>query len=191
MEGAANILVVESDSECLELRAISVAQEYDKRAFASDDRRLRRLSGIMLVNKGWATCGPNPSNVEFCQTQYAAVPLNERLATALKSISLGVGSNGDFRVIFAKKTSVSVFAGDLRRKNHTPGCSVHCPWHEQQSVGPSLHARIGNSRVYAYPVLTAANSHYRSIARLDLVYPSWQGLPTCSISHALRMGYHT
>ena len=29
-------------------------------------------------------------------------------------------SNGDFRVIFAKKTSVSVFDGDLRRIFHTP-----------------------------------------------------------------------
>lgn len=90
MEGAANILVVESDSDCLELTASSIVREYDSKAFASTDRRLRRLDGIMLVNKGWATCGAFPSNVEFCQTRYVSVPLGDRVATALRSsIRLG------------------------------------------------------------------------------------------------------
>jgi hypothetical protein len=89
MEGAANILVVESDSECLEPMLNSTVHEYDKRALETDDLRLRRLSGIMLVNRGWTSCRPIPSNVEFCQTQHAAVRLNERLAMALGSILTG------------------------------------------------------------------------------------------------------
>jgi hypothetical protein len=58
-----------------------------KRALASGDAQLRRLNGIMLVNRGRTSFRPIPSNVEFCQTQHAAVPLNERLATALSDIA--------------------------------------------------------------------------------------------------------
>jgi hypothetical protein len=89
MEGAANILVVESDSECLDLMVNSAVHEYDRRAIESDDSRLRRLNGIMLVNRGRTSFRPVPSNVEFCQTQRASVPLNGRLAVALGSIRTG------------------------------------------------------------------------------------------------------
>jgi hypothetical protein len=89
MEGAANILVVVSDSECLDLMVNSAVHEYDERALASDDLRRRRLNGIMLVNRGRISGRPIPSNVEFCQTQHAAAPLNVRLAAALGSILTG------------------------------------------------------------------------------------------------------
>lgn len=86
MEGAANILVVESDSECLDLILGSAGHEYDERALESDDSRVLRLNGMMLVNRGRISGRPIPFNVEFCQTQHVAVPLNERLAAALGSI---------------------------------------------------------------------------------------------------------
>jgi hypothetical protein len=89
VEGASNILVVVSDSECLDLMVSSAVHEYDERALESGDSRLRRLNGIMLVNRGRTSGRPIPSNVEFCQTQHEAVPLNERLATALGSILRG------------------------------------------------------------------------------------------------------
>jgi hypothetical protein len=88
-EGAANILVVVSDSECLDLMVDSAVHEYDERAIESGDPRLRRLNGIMLVNRGRTSFRPVPSNVEFCQTQHAAVPLDVRLVIALKNIRTG------------------------------------------------------------------------------------------------------
>ena len=68
MEGAANILVVESDSECLDLMLQSAVREYDERALESGDLRRFSLNGIMLVNRGRISWGPVPFNVEFCQT---------------------------------------------------------------------------------------------------------------------------
>jgi|SRR5208337_2594447 len=88
-EGFANILVVESDSECLDLMLCSAVREYDETVFGSShDSPLRRLSGIMLVDKDRISFGPTHYNVEFCQTQHAAAPLTERLATALNNIRL-------------------------------------------------------------------------------------------------------
>jgi len=89
VEGAANILVFESDSECLDLKVSSAVHEYDDRALASGDLWLRRLNGMMLVNRGRISGRPIPSNVEFCQTQHTPVPLNKRLAAALGSIVIG------------------------------------------------------------------------------------------------------
>lgn len=89
MEGAANILVIENDSECLDLMADAAVHEYDERALKSGDLRLRRLTGIMVVNRGRTRFRPTPSNVEFCRTQHAIVPLNERVATALAGIRKG------------------------------------------------------------------------------------------------------
>jgi len=89
IEGAANILVVVSDSECLDLMVSSAVHEHDERALESHDLRRRRLNGIMLVSRGRISGRPIPSNVEFCQTQHAAMPLNERLAMALGSILAG------------------------------------------------------------------------------------------------------
>jgi hypothetical protein len=89
VDGAANILVIVSDSECLELMTASAVHEYDGRAAALADRRLCRLNGIMLVNRGWIECGPDQSNVDSCQTECAAFPLSETLSEALKSIRVG------------------------------------------------------------------------------------------------------
>jgi len=68
---------------------ISAVHEYDRRALESANLRLRRLNGIMLVNRGCTSGKPIPSNVEFCQTQHAAVPLSKRLAVALGGILRG------------------------------------------------------------------------------------------------------
>jgi hypothetical protein len=89
IEGAGNILVVVSDSECLDLMVNSAVHEYDEKALASGDAQLHRLNGIMVVNRGRISGRPIPSNVEFCQTQRAAVPLNERLVAELGSILRG------------------------------------------------------------------------------------------------------
>ncbi len=89
MEGATNILVVESDSECLDLMLHSAVHEYDERALQSADLRRLRLNGIMLVNRGRISGRPIPFNVEFCETQRVAVPLNKRLAIALGNILRG------------------------------------------------------------------------------------------------------
>jgi len=89
MEGAVNILVFESDSECLDLIVNSAVHDYNERALESDDLRLRKLNGMMLVNRGRISGRPIPSNVEFRQTQHAAVPLNGRLAAARGSILRG------------------------------------------------------------------------------------------------------
>src|ERR1017187_9710704 len=77
-EGCANILVVESDSECLDLMLCSAVREYDRNAPVSpNDSPLRRLSGIMLVDRDRISFGRSPYNVGFCTTQHAAIPLNE------------------------------------------------------------------------------------------------------------------
>lgn len=89
IEGAPNILVVVSDSECLDLMVSSAVHEYDERVLASGDARLRRLNGIVMVSRGRLTLRPVPSNVEFCRTQHAAVRLNDSLAAGLGRIFKG------------------------------------------------------------------------------------------------------
>jgi hypothetical protein len=88
-EGAANILVIENDSECLDLMVDSAVHEYDQRALESGDVRLRRLNGIMLVNRGRTSFRRLTAKVEFCQTQDADIALNKRLPVALGSILVG------------------------------------------------------------------------------------------------------
>jgi hypothetical protein len=81
----ANVLVVESSSASLELALGTAVHNYDKQVLKSDDVRLRRLSGIMLVQTDRITCGEG-RNVEFCPTRHAATPLGERTTDALFAI---------------------------------------------------------------------------------------------------------
>ncbi|HUW95853.1 MAG TPA: hypothetical protein VMW58_08695 [Anaerolineae bacterium] len=86
---AANILVVESSSDSLALMLGSAVHQYDDEVLNSDDLRLRRLSAMMLINTRSIACGADGwSNVEFCQTAHATVPLSATLASALWKIRI-------------------------------------------------------------------------------------------------------
>jgi hypothetical protein len=88
MSGAANILVVESSSDSLELMLATAVEAYDDEVRKSNDLRLRRLSAMMLINTRW-TAVREPSNVEFCRTAHATVPLSKKLTSALTEVYLG------------------------------------------------------------------------------------------------------
>jgi hypothetical protein len=88
IEGAPNILVVESGSGSLDLTADSAVHAYDDEASKSGDLRLRRLNGIMLINTRSTAFRPSPWNVQFCTTSHAAVPLSGTLVQALDSFRL-------------------------------------------------------------------------------------------------------
>lgn len=89
MYDAPNILVVESSSQSLELTAVSAVHEFDDEILKSNDPRLHRLNGIMLVDTRSVTFSPaGPWNVEFCQTFNAALPLSKRVSAALGGIHL-------------------------------------------------------------------------------------------------------
>lgn len=83
--GFANVLVVQSSSPSLELVLGTAVHNYDKQVLKSDDARLRRLSGIMLVQTEWITSGEG-RNVDFCPTRHAATPLSSRMTAALFAI---------------------------------------------------------------------------------------------------------
>lgn len=85
--GFPNILVVESSSPSLELVLGTAVHHYDAHALKSDDLRLRRLSGIMLIQTKWITVGEQ-SNVDFCPTAHAATPLSGRMIAALSAIRI-------------------------------------------------------------------------------------------------------
>src|SRR5260370_36175210 len=61
MEGAANILVVESDSECLDLMENSAVQENGERSLASCDAHLHQRNGHNVGNIYPISCRPVPS----------------------------------------------------------------------------------------------------------------------------------
>jgi hypothetical protein len=82
---APNILVVESSSPSLELMLGTAVHVYDEEVLKSDDLRLRRLSGMMLVQTDWIAIR-EPRNVDFCPTAHAAAPLSARLVSALANI---------------------------------------------------------------------------------------------------------
>lgn len=88
MSGAANILVVESSSDSLELMLGTAVHQYDDQVLKSDDLRLRRLSAMMLINTRWIGLR-EPSNVEFCPTAHATVPLSKTLTSALTRVRIG------------------------------------------------------------------------------------------------------
>ena len=67
----------------------TAVQRYDDEVLRSDDLRLRRLSGMMLINTGWVGVR-EPSNVEFCRTVYADSPLRGQVASALAAIRIGL-----------------------------------------------------------------------------------------------------
>jgi len=84
IEGAPNILVIESSSISLELMATSGVHAIDE-ARQSGFPDLRRFSGIVLVDASdWTRFGE--AEVEFCRTSHAAVPLTEKLSRALDAI---------------------------------------------------------------------------------------------------------
>ena len=59
-------------------------------------------------------------------------------------------SNGDFRVIFAKKTSVSVFDGDCRRIFHAPTVPKSMPPYQFTMIDivmPAIHDVLAASRL--------------------------------------------
>lgn len=90
VDGAPNILVVESSSESLEEMATSAVNEYNDEVLRANDALLLRVNGIMLVNTrstGFGSMGPR--NVGFRPTSRPAVPLSESLSTGLASIRLG------------------------------------------------------------------------------------------------------
>jgi hypothetical protein len=82
---APNVLVIESSSPSLELMLGTAVGNYDQQVLKCRDIRLRRLSGIMLVQTEWVTCGEG-RNVYFCPTRDAATPLSARMTAALSSI---------------------------------------------------------------------------------------------------------
>ena len=82
---APNVLLVESSSPSLELMLGTAVHNYDKELLKSDDVRLRRLSGIMLVQTDWITTG-EMRNVGFCPTRHAAAPLSACMTAALFAI---------------------------------------------------------------------------------------------------------
>ena len=90
MEGAPNILVIQSGSESLELMLSTACDVYNSELPSKKDPRLRRLNALMLVNTGlvgYARGGP--CNVEFCLTKHATISLSAELAEALSGITLG------------------------------------------------------------------------------------------------------
>lgn len=89
MSDAPNILVFESSSVSLELELESAVHQYDDNVLKSDDLRLRRLSAMMLVNTCSIALRGGASNVEFCRTAHATVPLSKKLTSALTRVRIG------------------------------------------------------------------------------------------------------
>jgi hypothetical protein len=91
IDGALNILVIDSSSESMEpaeAMARSGAREYDQELLKTPhDSALRRLHGIMLVTS-WRSVGRNSQNVAFAMTKYALPPMSWNLIQALESIGL-------------------------------------------------------------------------------------------------------
>jgi len=88
MSDVPNILVFESSSVSLELELETAVHQYDDQVLKSDDLRLRRLSAMMLINTRWIGLR-EPSNVEFCPTAHATVPLSKTLTSALTRVRIG------------------------------------------------------------------------------------------------------
>jgi hypothetical protein len=89
IDGAINILVIDSASESLDLMAKSGANEYSEEIRkAPHDTQLQRLHGIMIINIG-GTVGGAPSNVDFGITQPGFRTMSFELARALESIRVG------------------------------------------------------------------------------------------------------
>ncbi|MGH9722252.1 MAG: hypothetical protein ACRD8O_18745, partial [Bryobacteraceae bacterium] len=88
-EGEINILIIDSDSETLDLMAKKGAQEFsDDKRYKPLDSPLHRLNGIMLIRSLIGVRG-GPWNVDLAITRCPARRMNFRLLRALKEIKLG------------------------------------------------------------------------------------------------------
>jgi hypothetical protein len=89
VEGAVNILVIDTDSDALDLMCESGANEFsDDMKSTLPDSPLRRLNGIMLINCLMGFRG-GPWNVEFALTKYPWQQMSVELYDALKKIRTG------------------------------------------------------------------------------------------------------
>jgi hypothetical protein len=92
IDGAFNILVIDSSSESMEPAeptARSAARMWDEELRKTPhDSALRRLHGIMLITS-WGSVGRNSRNVAFAMTKYALPPMSLKLIQALDSIDRG------------------------------------------------------------------------------------------------------
>ncbi len=92
IDGALNILVIDSSSESMEpadATARSAARMCDEELIKTPhDSALRRLHGIMLITS-WGSVGRNSRNVAFAMTKYALPPMSLKLIQALESIGRG------------------------------------------------------------------------------------------------------
>jgi hypothetical protein len=94
MASAPNLLVIASDSNCISGIILSTAVNiYNEKVTESNDRRLRRLNGLILMDQ-WIWLGDRLEqltgagyrSVIFRPTACAAAPLSARLINALGSI---------------------------------------------------------------------------------------------------------
>jgi hypothetical protein len=92
IDGALNILVIDSSSESLgfaDAMALSGVREYDEELRKTPhDSALRRLHGIMLITS-WGSVGWNSRNVAFARTEHAVPSMTWSLVQALNSIGRG------------------------------------------------------------------------------------------------------
>lgn len=94
MANAPNLLVIASDSNCIKGIMLSTAVNvYNEKVAQSNDLRLRRLNGLMLMDQWiWPggrleqLIGSGNRSVIFRPTGCAAVPLSTKLTNALQSI---------------------------------------------------------------------------------------------------------
>ena len=77
VDGAINILVIDSSSDCMDYvdeMALSGMREYNEELRKTpNDVALRRLHGIMLISD-WGSVGPNSRNVGFAMAWKASPP---------------------------------------------------------------------------------------------------------------------
>jgi hypothetical protein len=89
IDGATNILIVDSASPSMELMAKSAANEYSEGIRNSpQDSALRRLHGIMIINE-WAQVAGGLRNVDFALTEKGFGSISRELRMALAAIRLG------------------------------------------------------------------------------------------------------
>ena len=87
-EGKINILIIDSDSETLDLMAESGAREFsDDKRCEPPDSPLHRLNGIMIISPLIGFCG-GPRNVDFATTEYPACRMSSKLRRALAETSM-------------------------------------------------------------------------------------------------------
>ncbi|HWD00554.1 MAG TPA: hypothetical protein VG456_27545 [Candidatus Sulfopaludibacter sp.] len=89
VEGAMNLLVIDSGSDSLQLMTETGARIYDDELRKTpEDMALRRLHGIMTINT-WGAVRGGFRNVEFAIQHHSLPPLNWQLVEALKEVARG------------------------------------------------------------------------------------------------------